>query len=109
MSLEHSSPNAVAAELGDRLRQARLNADLTQIEVAKLAGLTRKVVGNAEKGHVQLDSFVAIMLALDLAGHLDKFLPKQEISPIQLMKLHGRTRSRASGTRTDKAKEKPEW
>lgn len=109
MSLEDSSPNALAAELGERLRQARLNADLTQVEVAQRSGTTRKVVGNAEKGHAQLESFVAIMLALDLAGHLDNFLPKQEISPIQLMKLQGRLRSRASGTRTEKAKEKPEW
>lgn len=109
MSLENSSPNAIAAELGERLRQARLNADLTQTEVAKRSGTTRKVVGNAEKGHVQLESFVAIMLALDLAGNLDTFLPKQEISPMQLMKLQGKSRSRASGTRTEKAKEKLEW
>ena len=40
---------ALAEEIGDRLKQARLNRDLTQSEVAKLAGIARKTVLNAEK------------------------------------------------------------
>ncbi|MBI6882743.1 helix-turn-helix transcriptional regulator [Pseudomonas putida] len=109
MALENSSPHAVTLELGERLRQARLNADMTQAEVAERAGVSRKVVVNAEKGHVQLESLVAIMLALDLAGQLDGFLPRQEVSPVQLLKLQGRKRLRASGARSETSKEKNEW
>lgn len=109
MELENSSPHAVAAEMGERLRQARLNANLTQAEVATKAGMSRKVVVHAEKGRVQLESLIAIMLALDLAGQLDSFLPKQELSPIQLMKMQGRKRIRASGERVAESKEKSEW
>ena len=40
---------AVAEELGERLKHARLNADLSQARLAELAGVSRKVVLNAEK------------------------------------------------------------
>lgn len=90
---------AVAEELGERLKQARLNADMTQISLAKRAGVSRKVVLQAEKGKVQLETFVALLLALNLAEQLEKFLPKQNISPIQLAKLQAKQRQRASGLR----------
>lgn len=95
--MNEMSPYAIAAEIGNRLKLARLNANISQSEVASLAGIARKTVINAEKGKVQLEILIAIMLALDLAGHLDLFLPQQEISPIQLYKLKGKKRQRASG------------
>lgn len=91
------SPNILAEEIGARLKQARLNADLSQEEVARNAGLSRKTVINAEKGQVTLEKLAAIMMALNLTDDLDKFIPKQELSPIQLSKLEGRKRKRASG------------
>ncbi|WP_111637480.1 helix-turn-helix transcriptional regulator [Marinomonas shanghaiensis] len=96
MTIEKSSA-ALSEELGERLKQARLNLNLTQSEVAALAGVARKTVLNAEKGKVQLEVFVAIMIALNLTDQLNLFLPKQEISPLQLAKLEGKKRQRASG------------
>jgi putative transcriptional regulator len=89
--------SAMAEEIGERLKQARLNQDLTQSDVAGLAGVARKTVINAEKGNAQLEIFIAIMMALDLTDQLDLFLPKQAISPLQLAKLQGKKRQRASG------------
>ncbi|MHA7845231.1 helix-turn-helix transcriptional regulator [Serratia sp. D1N4] len=100
---------ALAEEIGERLKQARLNRDLTQSEVAVLAGVARKTVLNAEKGKVQLEILIAIMMALDLTDQLDLFLPKQEISPLQLAKLQGKKRQRASGQRRNVDEDKPEW
>lgn len=91
------TPEAVTVELGRRLKQARLNVDKTQVEVAELAGVSRMTVINAEKGKAQLEVFVAIMIALQLEGQLELFLPLPEISPIQLARLQGRRRQRASG------------
>ncbi|MCK5881386.1 MAG: helix-turn-helix transcriptional regulator [Sinobacterium sp.] len=102
------SPAAVAAEIGERLKQARLNSDMTQAEVAATAGISRKLVGGAEKGKAQLETLIAIMQALELSGQLELFLPPQEVSPIQLLKLQGDKRQRASGQRTEK-KGKAEW
>ncbi|CDH05592.1 Transcriptional regulator [Xenorhabdus bovienii str. oregonense] len=103
------SPAALTEELGQRIKQARLNTNMTQIEVAELAGVSRKVVINAEKGKIQLESLVAIMMALDLIGNIDNFLPKQELSPIQLAKLRGKKRQRASGKKMSKHEESSEW
>lgn len=100
---------AFAEMIGDRLKQARLNRDLTQSEIAVLAGVARKTVLNAEKGKVQLETLISIMMALDLMDHLDLFLPKQEISPLQLAKLQGKKRQRASGQRRTLDEEKSEW
>lgn len=109
MSIDEKSPAAIAEELGRRLKQARLNANMTQINVAEQAGVTRKAVLNAEKGKVQLEVLIAIMGALKLTGQLDNFLPMQEVSPIQLAKLHGRKRQRASRQRLFSEQEPSEW
>ena len=100
---------AIARELGERLKRARLNNDLTQAQVAEKAGVSRKAVLNAEKGKAQLEIFVAIMAALDLTGQLDLFLPPQDISPLQLARLQGRKRQRASGQRKHREEDGPAW
>lgn len=107
--MSDKTATALAEEIGERLKQARLNRDLTQSEVAVLAGVARKTVLNAEKGKVQLEILIAIMMALDLTGQLDLFLPKQEISPLQLAKLQGKKRRRASGQHRNVDEGKPEW
>lgn len=107
--MTEKSASAIAEELGERLKQARLNHDLTQAEVAEIVGVTRKTILNAEKGKVPLDIFVAIMVALDLTAQLDLFLPKQEISPLQLAKLQGKKRQRASRQRKHNDEDTPEW
>jgi len=109
MTIGDRTPAAIAEELGARLKQARLNVDKTQVEVAELAGVSRKAVLNAEKGKAALEVLIAIMGALKLTAQLDNFLPVQEISPIQLAKLQGRTRQRASGLRPSNQQEPPEW
>lgn len=107
--MENMTPISLAEEIGERLKQARLNRDYTQSEVAALAGVARKTVLNAEKGKVQLHVMVAILMALDLTEQIDLFLPKQEISPLQLAKLQGKKRQRASGKRSEKSEEPSEW
>ena len=112
MVLGNMAPAAIAEELGDRLKQARLNVDLTQAEVASRSGLNRRTILNAEKGKVQLDNLVAILVALNLTDQLNMLLPVQEISPVQLAKLKGKKRQRASrsGNRKARIKEdKPSW
>ncbi len=109
MGIKDRAPSAIAEILGERLKQVRLNADLTQIEVAERSGLSRKVVMSAEKGKIQLESLVAIMLVLDLSDALDGFLPETEISPLQLARLQGQKRQRASGSRVVKDEGSSEW
>ncbi len=112
MKLENMSPASIAEELGNRLKQARLNADLTQAEVASQAGLNRRTILNAEKGKVQLENLVAILVSMEMAEQLNMFLPVQEISPVQLAKLKGRERQRASRSKKRNARtieDQPSW
>lgn len=112
MELKKISPLAIAQELGNRLKQARLKADLTQSEVASRSGLSRRTILNAEKGKVQLENLVAILGAIGMVEHLNMFIPAQEISPIQLAKLKGKQRQRASRSKKRKTQSKedyPSW
>ena len=112
MGFDKISPAAIAEQLGDRLKQARLNTNLTQAELASKIGLSRRTILNAEKGNVQLKNLVAIMAGLDLVDHLNFFLPVQEISPLQLAKLKGKKRQRASRSQKKKLpvrEDKPLW
>lgn len=98
MSFYSDTPHAIATELGDRIKVARLNVNLTQKELAKKAGISLKAVTNSEKGKSTLESFIAILVALDLTEQLNSFIPKQEVSPVQLAKLKGIQRKRATGS-----------
>ena len=103
------TPQAITIELGNRLRVARLNADLTQKQLAVRAGVSIKAVVNSEKGKANIESFVAILLALNLVEQLNLFLPKPVISPLQLAKAQGNARKRASGKSAAQSKETPSW
>lgn len=107
--MDNKTADAIAEEMGERLKQARLNRNLTQSQVAEVAGIARKTVISAEKGKVQLNNLIAILMALDLTEQLDLFLPQQDISPLQLAKLQGKKRQRASGQRFSVHEETPEW
>jgi putative transcriptional regulator len=96
MVFDKMSPIAIAEQLGGRLKQARLNADITQAELASRTGLNRRTILNAERGNVQLKNLVAILVSLGMVEQINMFLPVQEISPLQLAKLSGKKRQRAS-------------
>ncbi|CCK79441.1 MULTISPECIES: helix-turn-helix transcriptional regulator [Desulfobacula] len=103
MMFEKMSPVAIAGQLGERLKQARLNADLTQAELASRTGLNRRTILNAEKGNVQLKNLIAILISLGMVEQINVFLPVQEISPLQLAKLKGKKRQRASRSQKRKS------
>ena len=108
MDLQSVSARAISVEIGERLKNARLNADYTQKELAVKSGLSIKAVTNSEKGKSTLESVIAILIALELTSQLEFFIPKQTISPIQLAKLAGKKRQRATGSKKAITKNKGE-
>lgn len=92
------TPEAMGRELGDRLKQARLNLDLTQEEVGLSAGVSRYTIKNLEQGRGNIQDLMAVLIALESTDQLDHLMPPQQISPIELLKLRGRMRKRASGS-----------
>ena len=97
MNLREMSSHAICQEMGQRLKQARLNANRTQKETADRAGISVTAVQSVERGEALLESVVSVLIALDMVEQIENFVPEQEISPLQLVKLKGKKRRRASG------------
>lgn len=101
MKFSSMNSQAVLKEIGVRTRRERLNQNLTQETLAQRAGVSRRVVLDLERGKgCGLSSLIEILRALRKLDQLDAFLPDPGISPLQLAKLRGRERQRASGRRT---------
>lgn len=91
---------ALQRDLGARLQACRLNQNLSQAELASATGIARKTITNIETGHGgTMLTLIALLRGLGLLGQLDNFLPEPGPSPIQLVKLAGKQRRRASGRR----------
>lgn len=102
MNFNNLTAKAIAEELGSRIKQARLNTNLSQADLALKTGLSIKAIVNTEKGKSQLETVITVLQGLNMSEQLNLFVPRQEISPIQLAKLKGRERQRASRSRTKK-------
>ena len=111
MNLKEMSSRAICQEMGQRLKQARLNANRTQKEIADRAGISVTAVQSVERGEALLETVVSVLIALDMVEHIENFVPEQEISPLQLLKLKGKKRRRASGAREQplSKKQNSEW
>ncbi len=104
------SDRAILREIGLRIRRRRLDKNLTQQELADRAGLSRKTVSDLEReAGVGLLTLVQVLRALGELDELDGFLPDQGPSPLQLAKLKGRVRQRASRRSTGDKKEESDW
>lgn len=100
-NLETGSNDALRKELGQRLKSERLNQNITQKTLAQNAGISRRTLVGAENGApFTLDTLLSILRELGCLAQLDLFLPEPEISPIQLSKLKGKKRQKASGKLT---------
>jgi transcriptional regulator with XRE-family HTH domain len=107
MNFEAMSEQAVLEELGRRLQAQRLNANLAQAEVARKAGVSRRALQNLEsKGVCTLSLLIRVMRALGKLHQLEALLPESGPSPIQLARLKGRERQRATGRRKSAAGER---
>jgi len=97
MNFTAMSNKAVLEDLGRRIQRERLNQDITQVALAERAGVARKVVQQVESGHgCTLESLIRLLRALGKLDQLDMFLPETGLSPVQLAKLKGRERQRAT-------------
>jgi transcriptional regulator with XRE-family HTH domain len=104
------SNEAILKTLGMQIKQMRLNKNLTQTQLAQLAGLSRSAISQMEnKGLGTLTSLIQILRTLEKIELLNHFITAAPVSPIQIAKLHGKTRKRASGNKAAEKKEDSEW
>ena len=93
------SDNAIAQELGRRLKTLRLRKNMTQQSLADTTTLSVNSIKSLEAGRGKLSSVIAVLRELVALDQLDGFIPDTSISPIQLAKMKGKVRERASGSR----------
>ena len=100
MDFRTISDKAIQAELAGRLQRERLNQNLSQADLAQRAGISLRTLKYVEGGRDStFETMIRILRALDRLDHLDAFLPEPGSSPLQLARLKGKERQRASGRR----------
>jgi len=101
----------VIHELGARLARIRLDRDLTQADLADQAGVGLRTLQRLENGTAapQLNMFIRILRALGMIENLDLLIPEPTASPMQMLKMQGKLRQRASGKEPTLAEPKGTW
>jgi len=99
MDLYTLSDKGIEEEIGSRIRALRLRKNITQKELAEATALSLNVIKSLESGRGKLSTLIAVLRELGTLDHLDSFIPEPSISPIQLAKMQGKGRERASGKR----------
>ena len=93
-----TSNEQALAELGGRLRDARIDTPLTQEELARKAGVSLSTVASIERGgDARLGSWLSILRALGMLGNADALVPTTEVRPSEIAELgHRRQRARSA-------------
>ena len=100
MNWNNLSNSAIIEEVGKRLKEYRFQRKLTQQELADQAGISLFSVIQVEKGRaVTLNVFLSVLRVLRLLDNFELFIPEIGISPIELLKLKGKTPKRIRKTR----------
>lgn len=96
-----ASNETVLVEWGVRLAQVRLRRNLTQAQVAELAGVSKRTVERWESGGgaPQITTLLAVCRVLGLSGRFDAWIPEADeggVVPEQRAPGRGRQRRRAA-------------
>jgi len=106
MNFNTATNDQVLFEITKRVKQRRLNLNITQQALANSAGLHVQTIKNFESGKsAKLITFIQILRVFDDLDSLNLLLPEPGISPIEMLKLRGKERERASGKSSDQQAE----
>lgn len=96
---------AILATLGERVGRLRIEAGLTQAELAERAGIGKRTLERLEAGRgTELVTLIRVLRILDSLEGFESLLPARPPSPIEQLKLHGKQRQRASHPRGQRAR-----
>ncbi|HLB32660.1 MAG: hypothetical protein A3F67_04520 [Verrucomicrobia bacterium RIFCSPHIGHO2_12_FULL_41_10] len=100
--------SAILNELGKRIEGLRLSKNLTQSDSSEEAGVSKRTIERLEAGYsVQLSSLIRVFRVLGVIEGFNTILPEPVMSPMTLLKLHGKARQRASKKQSSKVQELP--
>jgi transcriptional regulator with XRE-family HTH domain len=97
---------AVLQELGARLERRRIDANLTQAQLAEEAGISKRTLERIEAGRrTDFVMLLRALRALKLIEGLESLIPDLPQSPITLLRQKGRERKRAGHPRSKTARD----
>lgn len=91
-----TSDEQVHEELCRRLRLARIGAEMTQEDLARASGVSKKTISRAERNLMSLTlaTLIPILRALGMIEQLDSFLPPPPPSPLKQRSQEQQARQR---------------
>lgn len=97
MHIKADTTDAVALMiLGGRVERHRIEAGLTQAELAERAGIGKRTLERLEAGRgTELVTLIRVLRILNSLDGLERLLPELPASPIEQLKLRGKQRQRA--------------
>jgi transcriptional regulator with XRE-family HTH domain len=101
--LSSNTEQAVLREIGARIERLRLERNWTQSFLSEQAGVGVRTLQRLESGEVssQLSSLIRILRVLELQDRWDLLIPAPTPSPVELVKMQGKRRKRASRSSGD--------
>ena len=88
--------------LCSQLKKIRLTRNFTQTQLAKESGVAIGTIRRLEEGKsVSLNTFIRILMALELQQNLETLLPDPTIRPIERVNTGGSERKRARTVQSD--------
>lgn len=103
-----ATSDQIEAALCKRLESIRLSRNITQAQLAEEAGVSPRTIGRLEKGQgVSMDTFIRIMMALNIQQNLEALLPDPSVRPIERIGMGAGERKRARPTKS--IDELPTW
>ncbi len=103
-----ATSDQIEAALCKRLESIRLSRNITQAQLAEEAGVSPRTIGRLEKGQgVSMDTFIRIMMALNIQQNLEALLPDPSVRPIERIGMGAAERKRARPTKS--IDELPTW
>ena len=112
MDLYSLADNMILSKIGEFIRRQRLERNVSQKELAVIAGVSISSVAALERGeNISLKTLIPLLRALGALHMLADFLKESEISPIAYAKQleNQKSRKRASATKNDNDKTESEW
>lgn len=90
----------IAQVLGARIERYRIEARLTQAELAEQAGIGKRTLERIEAGRgAELVTLIRVLRALNALDGFERLLPELPASPIEQLELRGKQRQRVAHRR----------
>lgn len=103
MKATSMTDDAIAREIGQRIEAIRLKLNIGQDIVAHEAGISRETYRKLTAGKGTLVNVIAVLRVLGELERLASLIEEVRSSPLQLAKMQGKQRQRATVTRATQA------